>query len=371
MYAYLSHYGGCMDLRSAITDDLAAINREFDVREKHFEKRKRRHRVTFLVSLFIWLVFYASASARNDRILEFIPFPDKYSNAISFIVFLFSMGFVLYYYVQGEPFWDFWNTKKKRQVEVDYLTHNMSDRVSLIEGEIHSLSEKIKGLDYTSRDTLISKTVEAIKKQAHDEIWDELTDQSLKIAQIKRALAPIEEAYTKARSRLLSEVAALGRRGTANLVFGVLTTVAALGILSNLALNTIGPEAYRLVVPNGQLDLGVLTLMFVPKLSLAIFVQVFSLFFLRLYKAGFAEIKYFQNELTNLEVKYLGVVSAVLADDKEAVREASKSLLAVERNHVLSKGQTTIELEKYKIESRSSSEVLKLLPKFFGKKNPE
>lgn len=169
----------------------------------------------------------------------------------------------------------------------------------------------------------------------------------------------------------MSEVAALGRRGTANLVFGVITTTAALVVLSSLALNTIGPEAYRLAVPNGQLDLGVLTLMFVPKLSLAIFVQAFSLFFLRLYKAGFSEIKYFQNELTNLEVKYLGVVSAVLADDEEAVREASKSLLAVERNHVLSKGQTTIDLEKYKIESRSSSEVMKLLPKIFGKKSPE
>ncbi|WP_285415109.1 hypothetical protein [Pseudomonas sp. efr-133-TYG-5] len=253
----------------------------------------------------------------------------------------------------------------------DYITHDISDRVDFIESEIQLLSDKIKGLDYSNHDTLIEKTVETIKKQAHEEIWNELTDQSLKIAQIKRALAPIEEAYTKARSRLLSEVAALGRRGTANLVFGVLTTIAALGVLASLALNTIGPEAYRLVVPNDQLDLGVLTLMFVPKLSLAIFVQAFSLFFLRLYKAGFSEIKYFQNELTNLEVKYLGVVSAVLADDEEAVRDASKSLLSVERNHVLSKGQTTIELEKYKIESRSSSEVIKLLPKLFGKKNPE
>ncbi|UST61940.1 hypothetical protein NF673_14940 [Pseudomonas moraviensis] len=359
-----------MDFHSAITDDLAAINREFDVREKYFEKRKRRHRVTFFVSIFIWLVFYASASARNDRILELIPFPDEFSNAISFIVFLFSMGFALYYYVQGEPFWDFWNKKKERQTEADYLTRDIPDRIGMIESEIYSLSEKIKVLDYTNRETLISTTVEDIKKKAHEEIWDELTDQSLKIAQIKLALAPIEEAYTSARARLLSEVAALGRRGTANLVFGVLTTIAALGILSNMALNTIDPEAYRLVIPNGQLDLGLLTLMFVPKLSLAIFVQVFSLFFLRLYKAGFAEIKYFQNELTNLEVKYLGVVSAVLADDEEAVREASKSLLAVERNHVLSKGQTTIELEKYKIESRSSSEILKLLPKFFGQKNP-
>ncbi|MBS7842909.1 hypothetical protein KFF47_08975 [Pseudomonas fluorescens] len=260
--------------------------------------------------------------------------------------------------------------KYRRPTEENYITQNMSDRVDFVEGEIQSLSYKIKGLDYSNHDVLISNTVETIKKLAHEEIWHELTDQSLKIAQIKYALAPIEETYNNARARLLSEVAALGRRGTANLVFGVITTTAALVVLSSLALNTIGPEAYRLAVPNGQLDLGVLTLMFVPKLSLAIFVQAFSLFFLRLYKAGFSEIKYFQNELTNLEVKYLGVVSAVLADDEAAVREASKSLLAVERNHVLSKGQTTIDLEKYKIESRSSSELMKLLPKIFEKKIP-
>jgi hypothetical protein len=360
-----------MDLHSAVTDELAAINREFDAREKYFEKRKRRHRVTLLVSLVVSFVFYASASTRNDRILDLVQFPDEYSFVLSFIMFLFSIGFVLYYYVQDEPFWSFFNEKKESRIEEDYQRYNISDRVGLIEGEIQSLSEKIKVFDYSAREVLISDTVEAIKKQAHDEIWRELTDQSLKNAQIKRPLTPVNEAYNKARSRLLSEVEALGRRGTANLVFGVITTIAALGVLSSLALSTIGPEAYRLVVPNGQLDPGVLTLMFVPKLSLAIFVQVFSLFFLRLYKAGFAEIKYFQNELTNLDIKYLGVVSAVLADDEEAVREASKSLLAVERNHVLSKGQTTIELEKYKIETKSSSEVIKLLPKFFGKNKPE
>lgn len=90
---------------------------------------------------------------------------------------------------------------------------------------------------------------------------------------------------------------------------------------------------------------------------------------MRLYKAGFSEIKYFQNELANLEIKYLGLVLAVLADDEEAAREASKSLLAGERNHVLSKGQATIDLEKYEIESRSSSEVMKLIPKILEKKS--
>lgn len=97
-----------MDLHSAIKDDLAAINREFDARERYFEKRTRRHRVTLLIGLFICFVFYASARARNDRILQLIPFPDEFSDAASFVTLLSCIGFILYYYVQGEPFWEFW-----------------------------------------------------------------------------------------------------------------------------------------------------------------------------------------------------------------------------------------------------------------------
>ncbi|PQZ83763.1 MULTISPECIES: hypothetical protein [Pseudomonas] len=177
--------------------------------------------------------------------------------------------------------------KYRRPTEENYITQNMSDWVDFVEGEIQSLSDKIKGLDDSNHDVLIRSTVETIKKQCHEEIWHELTDQSLKIAQIKHAFPPIEEAFNNARARLLPESAALGRRGTANLVFGVIITTAALVVLSSLALNTIGLEAYRLAVPNGLLDLGVLTLMFVPKLSLAIFAQAFSLFFCGFIKQVF------------------------------------------------------------------------------------
>lgn len=359
-----------MSSHSSIPKDLPQFEAEVEYKVLSLAKRKRRNQVVLVISLLISVLLYSSASARNDRIIGVIPFPDEFSVIGSSFSFLFSIGFVLYFYVQGEPFWLF-PKKQSDDLVKPGVKNDVIERVMSVENDLMSLAEKVKGFDYKRREKLVSETVEEIKKKASDEIWDELTDQADEIARTKRALAPIDDAYFKARARLLSEVAALGRRGTANLVFGVVTTVAALGILLSMAMNTVRPENYRLVFPSGEVDIAILILMFVPKLSLALFVQVFALFFLRLYKAGFAEIKYFQNELTNLEAKYLGVVSSILAKDEQAVRDASRALLAVERNHILSAGQSTVELEKQKIESRSSAEVLKLLPKILGKRNVE
>ena len=51
---------------------------------------------------------------------------------------------------------------------------------------------------------------------------------------------------------------------------------------------------------------------------MAIFIEVFSFFFLKLYKSGLADILYYQNELTNLESKFLALELASLGRNTEA-----------------------------------------------------
>ncbi|MGX1022563.1 hypothetical protein AB7M33_005239 [Pseudomonas sp. Y3 TE3536] len=357
-----------MDIRESSELEALKLERKRRETDQYFAKRRRRNQVVFLTSLFVAGMFYVSAAARYDRFLGIIQFPDEYSLLASYSLLLFALGFTLYFYVQGDSFWRFPKKQAPRALAPD-VKSSFEGRINELEFHVNSLATAFAGQHASSRDDFVGEMADLIKSKAHADLLGQLEDQVSRAAGIERALTPIREAYDLARARLVSEVEALGRRGTVNLVFGVVTTAGALGILMSLALNTIGPDAYRVLVPDKNFDIVVLAIMFLPKLSLAIFVQVFSLFFLRLYKAGFSEIKFFQNELTNLEAKYLGLVSAVVSDDEESVREASKALLAVERNHVLSKGQTTIELEKHKIENQSSSEVIKLLPKILHRRN--
>jgi hypothetical protein len=51
--------------------------------------------------------------------------------------------------------------------------------------------------------------------------------------------------------------------------------------------------------------------------------QVFAYFFLRLYRYILFEIKYFHNELTNIEQKCLALDVALEADNSDAIKTIS------------------------------------------------
>jgi hypothetical protein len=77
-----------------------------------------------------------------------------------------------------------------------------------------------------------------------------------------------------------------------------------------------------------------------------------------MYRASLEEMKYFQNELTNLEAQSTALESVIITHDQEALREVIKFLTRTERNFILSKGQSTVELEKARIESGMVRDLL-------------
>jgi hypothetical protein len=83
---------------------------------------------------------------------------------------------------------------------------------------------------------------------------------------------------------------------------------------------------------------------FLPRLSIVLIIEVFSYFFLRLYKSSLAEIKYFQNEATNIEHNFVDLEAAISIEDKTLIEKCIYTFLAVERNPVMGKNQTTREI---------------------------
>lgn len=105
---------------------------------------------------------------------------------------------------------------------------------------------------------------------------------------------------------------------------------------------------------------------FVPRLSLVIFIEIFAYFFLRLYKTGLYDIKYFQNELTNIEVKNAAFIAAMTADDAPLKAHVIESLCKIDRNHILDKGQTTVDLERARADGELSKQLVAAIPGIFG-----
>lgn len=95
------------------------------------------------------------------------------------------------------------------------------------------------------------------------------------------------------------------------------------------------------------------------------------IFFLRLYKSILADIKYFQNEITNIEAKMLAINVSLISDGNKFLENVVDSLAKTERNFVLSSGQTTIELEREKIDAQSGRNTLEMLKDLWSSKRSE
>lgn len=157
----------------------------------------------------------------------------------------------------------------------------------------------------------------------------------------------IEEIFTNTVKRLERELGDQARRGNVNLVLGIFTTLVGVAIL--------GYSVFQAPILQSTMDV---VSHFLPRLSLVVLVEVFAYFFLRLYKQGLAEIKYFQNEITNIESKYLALLVSMNYEVDDGVLKAVDRLLLTERNFILEKGQSTVDLENKKGERAASASLI-------------
>jgi hypothetical protein len=220
-----------------------------------------------------------------------------------------------------------------------------ADRVSSEAGSFEFISseEKIELIN-----TAISRiSTEAIDKlRGHFE--QKYTDSLIKSQNIE----VIQEIFTSINSRLYEEVEALQRRANINLVIGIVISLFGIFILWWYAVVTLetvpgaGENSDSLVSKIGSLPSRLLM-----RISLAIVVQFFAYFFLRLYRYALFEIKFFQNEITAVELRSAALQSAISVGDKQTISHVIKLLASSERNTILRKGETTINLRKDEIES--------------------
>ncbi|MBN2181718.1 MAG: hypothetical protein JW715_07370 [Sedimentisphaerales bacterium] len=163
--------------------------------------------------------------------------------------------------------------------------------------------------------------------------------------------------FTDSLDRLQKEVSALSRRGNLNLVLGIFTTVTGLIILGY----------YVFYAQPIDHDPWFFTMHFLPRLTLVVFIEIFAYFFLRLYKSSLSEIKYFQNEMTNLESKFIALSNVLESQNKDILNNVITELSHTERNHILDKGQTTVELERAKADKDILSDFVSKVLALIGK----
>lgn len=154
----------------------------------------------------------------------------------------------------------------------------------------------------------------------------------------------------RAISRLHEEIYSLNRRGNINLFIGMFLSLSGLAYLG-----------FTVYTSNAYTTYEMLFIHLAPRTLFVIFIELFSFFFLNLYKKSLDDIKYYQNEITNLEAKYLSLDQSKQSGNFKLLANALETLNKTERNFILKKDETTIELEKNKIEAQSSNNTIQAL----------
>lgn len=221
-------------------------------------------------------------------------------------------------------------------------------------GEVGKLQTALLEVGAPEKAALVEKIKERIIQIATESFLTDLKIKAAETFQKNLFEQNVIRTFEESRKRLAQEWDALNRRGNVNLILGMGTTL--IGLYALWTFVTSSPEWPKEGDPLTQFSIH-----FIPRLTLIIFIELFAYFFLRLYRTGLEEIKYFQNEITNLEAKHIALVSAIETKDPAVITDVIGKLATTERNRILTKDQTTVELESIRIEKQGTTDLAKPL----------
>lgn len=231
--------------------------------------------------------------------------------------------------------------------------HLFVDQLRQLAARQRDIDERLTQIDIDDKSGIIAFIKDDLQKDAARTVLQEIEGRVKAYTATSTHISTLQQLFHTPIKRLDREISALAKRGNLNLVIGVLGSVIGLGIILYYMSHpsTEHPTTWFFAAQQA------------PRLGLVVFIQLLSYFFLRLYKSSLDEIKYYQNELTNLEARLIAIGTAVMLGHDDVCKSTLQHLGKTERNHILEKGQTTTELEKARLEIEH---VIGLTRKFAG-----
>lgn len=300
-----------------------------------FEKNQFKIKVTFFLTSCIFLT--GCIENKDNSLIHTLSFFNDFSGLTTLIVLLAV--------ITSFVFPRFSNYLDSSQKNNSNSFENL-ENIQKLEKEVKELKE----FKLASTIQITDKEKTDILKRLNSQFEDTITESYIQKLETKLKLKNIEDLTQKSLDRLNNEVLSLGRRGTVNLFLGIALSIFGVLYLITTISNSVSYTEYEKLISY-----------YVPRTLFVIFIEIFSFFFLNLYKKSLEEIKFFQNEITNLEAKYLALTIAEQSGNFKLISSALDQLLKTERNFVLKKDETTIELEKNKIEAQSSNNTVQAL----------
>lgn len=315
--------------------------------------RNSRYKIFIIYSVFFTVSGIIGLIVREDLVHYFNLRPSAIL-LFSITLILTGISFFLMLYVRGVfPFTNLDNDGYESVLD----DRSIDNIIENLKAELFSKFSDFKNLDEVKNE--IRNTIDQqVSKLSEEKIIQQISDKFNKELNAKTKLDIIESELISIKQRIERETARLARYGYINLMIGFVTTFLAIFFLGY---SLLGVQTQN-ITPTDYL------FHFIPRLSLSILIEIFSFFFLRLYKSNLDDIKYFNNERTNIEMKIVAIKTSLSYDDKETVKSLMLELVKTERNFILKKGESTVEIEKNKSDINSNDKLLGGILKILDRK---
>ena len=309
----------------------------------------RRHRTLILAGAIYFVLGFVGLLIKDDFIKYYDVRPLIIS-ALAVAFLLTGVGSILYVYLQG----GFSNKEvfERSEINREYirqlerlrneLTHKLNDdnRLQIDEKMLQSTIDS--KIDKITNETLFNQ----IKSKYEDKLVADIKNQSL------------EDELLYIKERIERDTSRISRNSNINLTIGFFTTFMAIFFLGYSLLGTTHTtETTQSFIFH-----------FVPRFTLSLFIELFSFFFLRIYKKNLDDIKYLNNERTNIDLKLIALRTAIIHNDGETLKSVVIELSKTERNFILKKDESTVDIEKDKLDKLSSDKLLDSIVQIVNRK---
>lgn len=281
---------------------------------------------------------------------NFTEIQNMYSTLIALLIITIGFAIFLLNYLQADIF-----------INGQGISHNANNILMLEHEELKLEFQKFKkkaGIldDDKNIENTINNIINTIfnKEFIQNKIEKTLSENAVKNSRLDNLINEFE----KTSYRINEELNRLRKSANLNLVIGSLSTT--------IAIFSLTYEVFFSEIDFKE-TIGLLS-HYIPRLSLVVFIEIFAFFFLKLYKSNLLEIKYFNNEKTNIDFKLITLKTALFQEDTEMIKLCLTELIKTERNFVLKKDETTVEIEKFKNDKNDNQIIANLIGKVISNK---
>ena len=248
----------------------------------------------------------------------------------------------------------------------------LSSKLVSAEAKLDLLQSRVESGDTTTYagkeipDHVTESLLKRVKEAATDKIVAEWSQKFGRTAILEAHVQQIRANIRDAVGSLEEEIDALRSRANLQMASGSVVSVFGFVVLG-FFIYRAGDE-----IDVTHLD-GKLFAYVALRVSLVIMIELFAYFFLRMYRYSIFEVKYFQNEISNIYMKGISVEIAFLGTEQKLRETIINELVRTERNVVLKKGDVTLAQLRDVAEREGDAVVLNFIKSipdtFFGTAN--